>query len=374
MKIIIDGRMINTTGIGRYTKALLTHLQNIDTTNAYTVLLQAKDFDTWQPSSTNFSKKLVDINFYSLREQLFLPFVLWRLRPDLVHFPFFNAPVLYLGKRVITIHDLTLLHFKNIRGTSSFKKALYELKYWGMRLILWSAAKSPAIITDCQTVKDELTKHYHVIPERITTTPLAVDPLLAKPVEMESLAKTDFLLYVGNFYPHKNVGLLIRAFAKLSSINPSLQLVIVGKSDYFQELLMRQAVELSVDKQVLFTGFVTDSELVWLYKNAKLFVFPSLSEGFGLTPLEAMAGGTPVLSSKASCLPEVCGKAASYFDPHNASELANLITAALADKQQLRKLVELGHKQVAKYSWERMAKQTLKVYSTLQVDAEPEMR
>lgn len=147
-----------------------------------------------------------------------------------------------------------------------------------------------------------------------------------------------YILYVGNDYYHKNLARLKLAFKK----------IIEGGLDY---------------ELVLITEFVSDEELDSLYKNACLFVFPSLSEGFGLPPLEAMARGLPVTSSYSTCLPEILGDAAIYFNPLDINDIANQIKKALLDKDLRKKLIQKGFEQIKKYSWEKMAKETLKIYS-----------
>jgi glycosyltransferase involved in cell wall biosynthesis len=155
---------------------------------------------------------------------------------------------------------------------------------------------------------------------------------------MKELVKKPYVLYVGNDYPHKNLKRLKLAFKK----------IIEGGLDY---------------ELVLITKFVSEEELGDLYKNASLFVFPSLSEGFGLPPLEAMARGLPVASSNSTCLPEILGNAAIYFNPLDINDMANQIKKALSDENLRESLIQKGFEQIKKYSWEKMAKETLKIYS-----------
>jgi len=156
---------------------------------------------------------------------------------------------------------------------------------------------------------------------------------------MKELAKP-YILYIGNDYPHKNLKRLKLAFEKLIKDNSDYQLVLITK-------------------------FVSDEELDNLYRNARLFIFPSLCEGFGLPPLEAMARGVPVVSSDAACLPEILGSAAIYFDPLNIDDMADKIKKALTDEDLRKKLIQKGFEQTKKYNWQTMARETLKIYSTL---------
>ena len=172
-----------------------------------------------------------------------------------------------------------------------------------------------------------------------------------------------FVLHVGSAFPHKNLEGLIKSYEVIRQTNPELNLVLAGKKEYYYKKL-----EASVGKQhalknkVVFTGIVADAELKWLYEHAEDYVFPSLSEGFGLPGLEAMVHGCPVVSSNATCLPEVYGDAAHYFDPENSEDIAAKILEVISDKNLRESLIKKGFKQAAKYSWKKTAEQTLEVY------------
>ena len=155
---------------------------------------------------------------------------------------------------------------------------------------------------------------------------------------MKELAEKPYILYVGNDYPHKNLKRLNLAFKKVVEDGLDYQLILI-------------------------TEFVSEQELDNLYRNASLFVFPSLSEGFGLPPLEAMARGVPVASSNATCLPEILGDAAIYFNPLDIDDMAEKIKKALLDEGLRNNLIEKGFEQIKKYSWQKMAEETLKIYS-----------
>ncbi len=363
MKIVLDGRIYGTgwTGIGRYTEQIITELQKLDHDNEYIVLLRKDVYQSWQPAARNFKKVLADYKPYGFKEQTLLPLRLYFMRPDLVHFFHFAVPVAYFKKYVVTIHDLTLVEYKNIRG-SGFKKLIYEIKYWLMRWVIGRAAKaSRAVITPTDWVKRQIIEQYHVDEKKVTATHEAVDPLSAQPASIEALGvKQPFLLYLGNAYEYKNLPRLIEAFAKLNRLE--LSLVLAGKKDYFYQKLEESLSEFNLDNRLIFTGFVNDGQAMSLYKQAELFVFPSLAEGFGLPALEAMAQGTPVLSSNASCMPEVYGDAAAYFDPLDESDIAKQIENLLDDPQKRAELSKRGLEHVKKFSWQKTATQTLEVY------------
>ena len=155
------------------------------------------------------------------------------------------------------------------------------------------------------------------------------------------------------------------AFDKLALENKDLHLVLVGKKEFYYNELEQVVSKYKAKDRVVFTDFVSDEELKWLYQNAETYVFPSLSEGFGLPGLEAMVYGCPVVSSNATCLPEVYGEAAEYFDPKDTDDMAQAIERVISDKSRQNDLVKKGYKQAKKYSWHRMAEETLDVYSSV---------
>jgi glycosyltransferase involved in cell wall biosynthesis len=370
MKIVIDGRMISWTGIGTYTKHLLSELQSLDHANEYVVLLQRRDYDSWNPTAANFKKKLANYQPFGASEQIGLAWLLYLIRPDLVHFLNFNAPVLYFGQRMFTIHDLTLVHYKNLRG-KGLKILLYEIKYWAMRLVMrCSIQRSVAIITCTSYVKKEIISTYRrgifqVSGKKIHPVHLGLDASPKGGVQTENPVGSPYLLYVGNAYPHKNLENLIVAFRLLLKAYPDMRLVIVGKKDYFMNKLETIASRQGFKDRILFPGYVPNENLDSYYKHASIYVFPSLSEGFGLPPLGAMSYGTPVVAARATCLPEVLGEAAIYFNPRNPADIADTIEGVLNSPDEIARMRTLGPKQAAKYSWRRMAKQTLQIYQGL---------
>ncbi len=370
MKIVIDGRMLAWTGIGRYTSELIQNLAKIDKDNDYTVLLDPKDADKLGALPTNFEKRVVNIRPYGLQEQLVLPFILYKLRPDLVHFVHFTAPPLYFGKRAVTVHDLTLVRYKTHRGTG-FKRLVFELKYWIMRFLLrCSVMRADAVLTDTEWVKRDILSFYRhsvfrkLLEGKITATLLSISSSATQIDASKASIKIDepFLLYVGNYYPNKNIFTLLSVFERLRAARPKLRLVLVGPKDYFLEQAKLQITKMGLNDSVTVTGWITDADLAWLYKKAALFVFPSLSEGFGMPPLEAMAAGTPVISSDSTCLPEVLGDAAAYLDPTDPQDMETKIDALLKNDKELGRLRKAGYERVKLFSWHRTAKQTLDVY------------
>ncbi|MDL2341602.1 MAG: glycosyltransferase family 1 protein [Patescibacteria group bacterium] len=359
-KIVIDARELRTS-TGRYIERLLNYLQELDQTNNYLVLLKPKDISGWRTKNEHFMAVACPHEEFSFAEQLAFKKQLEDLQPDLVHFGMVQQPVMYKGPVVTTIHDLTTIRFTNPAKNAlvfKCKQLIYR------QVIKRAASKSAAIITPSQFVKDDLIAFTGVDPGRITVTLEAADPIDSLSSPLQNLQNTEFIMYVGRPTPHKNLERLLAAFALLQAQRPALHLVLAGRTDV-NYLRIAELVKTKQIKNVVFTDFVTDGQLRWLYENCAAYVFPSLSEGFGLPGLEAMQHGAPVVSSDATCLPEVYGDAAHYFDPTNTQAMADAINEVLTDTNLRNRLVEAGHLKAQAYSWRRMAEQTLAVYNSV---------
>ncbi len=358
MKIAIDARELRTS-TGRYVERLLHYLQEIDKKNDYVVLLKPKDMDGWEPTNPRFVKLACPFKEFTFSEQLGFWLQLHKLKPDLVHFVMVQQPVLYQGKVVTTMQDLTTVRFRN----PSKNWLVFTIKQQVYKLVTkWVAKKSAAIIVPTEFVKDDVARYTHTNSRKITVTLEAADRITDQPEPIEGLDDTQFITYVGRPAAHKNLRRLIEAYELLQKDHPELKLVLVGKRDSLYKALERQTIARGTEG-VIFTDFVSEGQLRWLYEHAAAYVFPSLSEGFGLPALEAMVHGAPVVSSNATCLPEVYGEAAEYFDPLNIEEMAAAIAKVIDNPQRARSLVDKGHTQAGKYSWHRMSEETLAVYS-----------
>ena len=201
-----------------------------------------------------------------------------------------------------------------------------------------------------------------VNPDKIVVTYEAADRITEPAEPIKNLEGKKFIMYIGRPTPHKNLGRLIDTFKLMQERDPELYLVLAGKKDVLYEKHEAYAQKNGI-KNIIFTGFITDGQLRWLYEHTACYVFPSLSEGFGLPGLEAMTHGAPVASSNFTCLPEVYGGAALYFNPLNTNEIGERVLEIISDKNLSAKLKKLGKEQAEKYSWKRMAKQTLEVYN-----------
>jgi glycosyltransferase involved in cell wall biosynthesis len=324
------------------------------------VLIKPKDLEGWQPHNSNFKPVACKYKEFTFAEQLALKRQIKGLKADLVHFPFPQQPVRYRGRVVTTIHDLTTLRFDN----PDKNKLVFKLKQQVYKYVMKRVArKSVVVLSGSEFVKDDVVKFAGIDPAKVTVTYEAADPITEVAEPLPALIGKQYLLYVGRPTPHKNLERLIDAFRSLRAQHPELMLVLAGKKDAnyqrIETMVNREAI-----KGVVFTDFVSEGRLRWLYENCAAYVFPSLSEGFGLPGLEAMIQGAPVVSSNATCLPEIYGEAAHYFDPLDTQAMADAINEVLTDKNLRSGLVEKGRAQVAKYSWQKLAEQTLAVYST----------
>jgi glycosyltransferase involved in cell wall biosynthesis len=358
-KIVIDARELRTSS-GRYVERLLQYLQVVDAdrSHRYVVLLMPKDMDGWQPKSKRFTKVACSFKEFTFGEQTGLLWQLMSLQPDLVHFGMVQQPILYRGKVITTMHDLTTLRFNN----PSKNRTVFRIKQYVYRWVNFIAAhKSVAIITPSEYVKADVARTMRANSRKFTVTYEAGESVDAKPEPMPEFEDKKFLLYLGRPNPHKNLGRLIEAYARLKENMPELHLVLAGKQDALFRRHARDVARLGL-KDVHFTGFVSDGQLRWLYEHTAVYVFPSLSEGFGLPALEAMSNGAPVASSSATCLPEIYGDAAAYFNPHEIDDMVKVIKRILLKPELREELIAAGYKQAKKYSWQKMAEQTLAVY------------
>lgn len=375
MRIGIDARFFGTSGkgLGRYTQKLVEELEHIDHNNQYYIFLNKHNFDEYQPKNPNFHKVLASIPWYSWQEQIIFPNILKKYKLDLVHFLHFNVPILYRKPYVVTIHDLILLEYPT-RKASRLNSLMYTIKNLAYRLVIMNAIHTAQkVIAISKYTKKSIQKHFHIQDNKMAMIYEGVDlerfnPLNSKEFDFKKfkLQKDKYILYVGNVYPHKNIDRLIDVFAAIKqkqNIDADLKLVLVGKKDYFFENIISQVKTLNLEKSVVFPGYVADEELISLYENTLFYVFPSLYEGFGLPPLEAIALGTPIVISNATCLPEIFGEHIEYFDPKSKDDMEEVLYSFIIDKEK-RELQKTYHQIILnKYSWSDMAEKTKKLYN-----------
>ena len=364
MRIGIDARMYGkiSRGIGRYLEELINELENVDKENQYYIFLYDKNFDDYQPKSPNFHKVLAPWRWYTLAEQWQMPRLLKKYDLDLVHFPHFNVPYFYKGDYVVTVHDL-ILWFDSQKPATTLGPIVYNLKKFAYKILLKKALKTAKkIIVPSKYTQNDILKVNPKVSGKIQVTYEGINKekfkegINDKSFKISYNISNPYCLYVGSAYPHKRIDFLIDNWSEVVK-KYNYQLLVVGKKDDFHSRLEEQVAKLGLEENVLFLGFVPDDDLAILYKNAEAFLFPSRYEGFGLPPLEALAKHCPVISSNRSCLPEVLGDKAIYFDYNQESFLNALAKIDLAKE----KLINIDD-WLKKYSWRRMAEETLKIY------------
>lgn len=354
--IAIDARIISSS-TGRYVERLVHYLEKIDATNTYSVLVREKDRDYWKPTNPNFSVKVAEFDNYSFAEQIGFKKFLKKLAPDLVHFCMPQQPIWYRGKKVTTFHDMTLVKTWN----SDKNWFIYHAKQLVGRFVFRKVARdSDHLITISEFSKKELVDFTDVPEDNITITYEAGE-VQTGASRAYKLPFKKYLLFVGQQSDYKNIKRLGDAHQELLKRFPDLGLVLVGRKN--AGVLMNEAYfSKKKYRNILFTDFVEDDQLNWLYTHATAYVFPSLMEGFGLPGIEAMGHGTPVVSSNATCLPEVYGKAAHYFNPLSVADIARAVGEVVSNEKLQKQLSAAGYQQIKKYSWKKMAEQTHKVY------------
>jgi glycosyltransferase involved in cell wall biosynthesis len=388
MKILLDARFygLEHAGLGRYTMNLVEELAQLDKKNDYVILLRQKYFDELKLPK-NWKKVKVNAKHYTIREQANLPLTIRKYKPDLVHFLHSNIPIFYRGKFIVTIHDMTMYN-QGIDATT-LPLPLYLAKRIPFKMVYRKAVyESQTIITPSQAVKDELIERFKISEKKVVVTYEGIQENQesriknhAKTLETYKLKDKKIFLYVGNLYPHKNVR---RAIEAITLLNQELRIknkgkrqiadqarnddtvyfVIVSGRGAFRHRVERQIEKLEAKEYVKILNFVSDEELTILYRNSLAFVFPSLSEGFGLPGLEALQSGTLLLASDIPVFKEIYKDRAIYFDPKDSNSIVKSMKRIVQlNTIEKESKIKESQKFIKNYSWNKMAKETLKVYS-----------
>jgi glycosyltransferase involved in cell wall biosynthesis len=364
MRVAIDARKLHDFGIGTYIRNLLRHLARIDRDSEYVLLCQETDIGVAAQLGPNFRTVLEPSPNYSLREQIRVPWVLHRERPDVFHAPHYVLPPLTRCRSVVTIHDCIHLMFPQYLPNRA--------AYVYARASMWSAARQAhRILTVSEASKRDIMHFFSVPPEKVVVVYNAIEERFAATPSAEAIERVreryqlshQFVLYVGNIRPHKNLVRLIEAFAELRTRGfDDLKLLIIGDEISKLPALRRAVHSHKLHKHVRFLGYLEDETLAILYRLAAVFVFPSLYEGFGLPPIEAMASGTPVVTSNVSSMPEVAEDAAVLVDPYNVASIVEGIARVLTDPALAAELRRRGIARAREFSWTRSVARTHEVY------------
>jgi len=367
-------------GIGRYTRGLVQALAALDRQNEY-VLLEMEgrksgiresgnqgytgDFNfpaNFRRCSLPLSERTMAILWHRLR--LPLPVDLFTGEVDVFHSPDFLLPPLRHGRAILTVHDLS---FRRLPECADAALAAYL-----NRAVPHSIQRADLVLADSLSTKADLMELLGVPAAKIevlypgvgdTYQPIRDEATLTAIRQKYGLPH-DFVLFVGTIEPRKNLVTLLKAWSQICNLQSAIcnKLVVAGSRGWLYEETFATVERLGLSSDVVFLGYVPEADLPALYSLARLFVFPSLYEGFGLPPLEAMACGTPVVCANTSSLPEVAGNAALLVDPLDADGLATTMQQALGDEGLRARLVERGLRQAARFTWRAAAQQLLAIY------------
>ncbi|MEA2097547.1 MAG: glycosyltransferase family 1 protein [Patescibacteria group bacterium] len=366
----IDARMYGyaQTGIGNYIRHLLHHIFETDKKNKYVIFLMPEEYDKFNLPNERIKKIKVSAKWYGWKEQLLFPFQLYKENLDLMHFTHFNSPILYFKKSIVTIHDITPYFFPGHKMKSIIRKVGFKTVFFS------SVKKATKVIAVSKNTKNDIVEHFKINKNKIRVIYEGVDEQFKIIIDNQRTAKIKekynitkpFIFYTGVWRNHKNLVGLIKAFEILrNKYKLDYQLVLGGKEDPYYPEVRKKWEELKLEQEIIRTGFIDQKDLPLFYNIAEAFIIPSFYEGFGLIGLESFACGTPVISSNTTSIPEILGDATIYFNPNSSEEMAEKIKLVLTNKKLYNELTEKGFKQIEKYSWEKMGRETIEIYGKI---------
>lgn len=366
MHIGIDARLVyyRQAGISQYTVQLIEGLARCGGKDEFTILesIKAKSPIIERPGFV--TRPLVTPSHHRL-ERYLLPLELSVARLDVLHSPDFIGPPLRNCRSVITIHDLVFMLYPHLLTKAA-------ARYYGQ--IDEAVRTADAIIAVSQATKKDIVRLLGVPERKVAVIYEAASPAyrpqrtpeVTQRVRERFGLHSEFVLFVSTIEPRKNVPTLLQAFRRLlDEYRPDVKLVLAGEKGWLYEQVFELVESLKLQERVAFLGRVSPDELLWLYNTAQLLVAPSIYEGFGLTPLEAMACGTPVVVSNVSSLPEVVGDAGLLVDPYSVDELTVAMWRALHDSDLRAQMVAKGLRQAERFSWDKAASETLELYHSV---------
>jgi glycosyltransferase involved in cell wall biosynthesis len=354
------------TGVGRYTSNLSRSILKTSSKNDYYLYTPGRVGKTARSNieGTDFEKPAVSIQNNTLRilwEQMVLPMYSRKDRLDLFHYTDHALSLLFRKcPIIITVHDIAYLRLPNLLNTSRkvYKKNILQI----------SIRKAKIIIADSYATKEDIIEYFGIREEKIRVIHLGVESRF-RPINnvedfrLKNNLPSKMILNVGTLEPRKNVVSLIKAFRKLREMGfEDVKLVIAGNKGWLYQEIFKEVGQSGLKQEILFLGVVRDKDLPLLYNCADIFVYPSLYEGFGLPPLEAMACGVPVITSNTSSLPEVIGDAGIMVDPTDINSLCESMYILLKDKELWNRMRNMGLERSKLFSWDNTAEKILKVY------------
>jgi glycosyltransferase involved in cell wall biosynthesis len=372
MRVAIDIRRAGDYGIGTYIRNIVNQLARLDRATQYLLIGQREHLKEFDPLPQNFELLDYPAEPASLRTHAHLPFLLHRRHADILHIPWFYAPALLPCRLVITVHDLMDVLFPPAAASALRQAARLFLARRALarahRILAVSHSSKRELSRVFAIPESKIEVIYNALDERFLREPLPAD---ADRILERHAVNYPFVLYAGNIKPQKNLTRLIEAFAVAKADLrdhhelSQLKLLVIGDELTKHPDLRRAVVRTRVREDVRFLGFVPYPVLRVFYARARAFLFPSLYEGFGLPPLEAMAHGTPVVTSNVSSLPEVFGHAALLVNPENVFDIARGIRQILTEGVLRESLIRRGYELVHRFSWERSAQQVRDVYEAV---------
>jgi len=364
-RVAIDARKWRDYGIGTYVRNLVRHLARLDHETTYFVFCDRTDAGTLRDLAANFVPVIDESPGYGFMEHISIPLKLKRLGAALLHSPHYVVPLLCPTRTVVTIHDCIHLLFPQYLPN---RGALHYARF----MMGYAIRHSSVVLTVSEASRADILRFYpEADAERVQVVPNAIDPLLLEEPSEEEIERVReryqirgrFVLYAGNIKPHKNLDRLIAAYSLLKRRgHDDVKLLIIGDEVNRYGSFRRAVENAGIRQDVRFFGFVPDRTLAALYRLASVFAFPSLYEGFGLPPLEAMACGAPVVTSRLSALPEVVGDAAVLVDPYSVEDIALGMAKVLEDEALRTELVTRGRARARSFSWERSVKAIHEAY------------
>jgi glycosyltransferase involved in cell wall biosynthesis len=371
LRVVIDVRHIRDFGIGTYIRNLLNALTEIDSENHYTLTAMPDDVGSFAHLGANFETVPYAGRDWDRADHIRYPMFVRRFAPDLVHIPLNAVPLFLPNPYVVTIHDMSSLLFGSHVAGWRESMRLYRFRRGlvrAARVIVVSDATRRDVENLLGIPKKRVRLVYSAPDPQFFDVKAGLDTEETRRILERYQIKYPFILYAGRIRPHKNVPRLVEAFAVVRGElenHPEyhdLRLIIIGDEITKHPEVRRAVIQTRMEQAVRFLGFVPFETLKVFYAAARAFVFPSLYEGFGLPPLEAMATGTPVVTSNVSSLPEVVGDAAMIVNPENVFDVARGIREVLLDEELRERLIRRGHEQLSSFSWRRTAEQVLEVY------------
>lgn len=361
MKIAIDTRMIGNSGIGTYIRNLIPEIAKDLSIKEITLVGPKRDL-----SSFGTNNKIVirdcSIPVYSIKEQLSAK-IFNKLEVDIIHFPHFNIPYSLNKRFVVTIHDIIPIKYPQLCSTPL-------LHFYANIFVRRAIIKAQIVLCDSRATKRDILDNYNVNPDKLEVIHIAHAPefrkLEGEDAKLQEIRNRynlpkEFILCVNNIYPHKNIGMLVEAYQRVKD-NIADKLVLVGRPNLKSHLIRNLIRTISKDRDILHFPYIKYGELVYFYNLASFCCTPSLCEGFGLAPLEAMACKTPVIASRIPALVEIYQDSCLYFDPHKLDELKKAIMDFSVDRDIRKEFIAKGFATSQRYNWQQTSRATIKAY------------